>query len=92
MAIPTLAAIFLQINAAIIPLMIVCLILHEGTAIWDVHYAYATREVKPIEQHLHSFLEMLPVIAVLAIAILHRNQFLSLFLIWPRAGEIFPCD
>ena len=52
---PTLAAIFLKINALIILVMIVCLIAHEATAIWDVHYAYSRREVRPTEQHVHSF-------------------------------------
>src|ERR1043166_4118616 len=47
MAVPTLAAIFLEINALIILVMIVCLIAHEATAIWDVHYAYSRREVRP---------------------------------------------
>lgn len=60
MAIPVLAAIFLEINALIILIMIVCLILHEATAIWDVSYAYGRREITPTEQHVHSFLEMLP--------------------------------
>jgi hypothetical protein len=60
MALPTLAAIFLHINALVILVMIVCLVLHEATAIWDVNYAYRTRVVTPTEQHVHSFLEMLP--------------------------------
>src|SRR5215207_5747699 len=55
MAVPTLAAIFLEINALIIFIMIVCLILHEATAIWDVSYAYRTRTITPTEQHIHSF-------------------------------------
>jgi hypothetical protein len=40
MAIPTLAAIFLEINALVIATMIICLIVHHATAIWDVSYAY----------------------------------------------------
>jgi hypothetical protein len=52
MAVPTLAAIFLEINALIILVMIICLIAHEATAIWDVHYAYSRREVTPTEQHV----------------------------------------
>ena len=36
MAVPTLMAIFLEINSLIIAIMIVCLIAHEATAIWDV--------------------------------------------------------
>jgi hypothetical protein len=55
MAIPTLAGIFLEINALIIAIMIVCLIAHGATAICDVSYAYSTREVTPTEQHVHRF-------------------------------------
>jgi hypothetical protein len=79
MAIPTLAAIFLEINALIILIMIVCLILHEATAIWDVRYAYETRTVTPTEQHVHSFLEMLPLMGLLIIVTLHWQQFAALF-------------
>jgi hypothetical protein len=79
MAVPTLAAIFLEINALIILIMIVCLLLHEATAIWDVSYAYATRTVTPTEQHVHSFLEMLPLMGSLVIITLHWQQFLALF-------------
>src|SRR6266516_2930791 len=79
MAIPTLAAIFLEINALVIAVMIVCLIAHEATAIWDVDYAYRRREVTPIEQHVHSFLEMLPLMGLLLVVTLHWQQFLSLF-------------
>jgi ABC-type spermidine/putrescine transport system permease subunit I len=79
MGIPTLAAIFLDINALIILVMIVCLIVHHATAIWDVSYAYRTREVTPTEQHVHSFLEMLPLMGLLIVATLHWQQFLSLF-------------
>src|SRR5437879_13171630 len=67
MAIPTLAAIFLEINALVIAIMILCLIAHEATAIWDVSYAYRTREVSPTEQHVHSFLELLPLIVLLIV-------------------------
>ena len=87
MAIPTLAAIFLEINALIIAIMIICLIAHEATAIWDVSYAYRRREVTPIEQHVHSFLEMLPLMGLLIIVTLHWQQFLSLFFLGEAAAE-----
>jgi hypothetical protein len=78
MAVPVLAALFLEINALIIAIMIVCLVLHEATAIWDVRYASATRDVSPTEQHIHSFLEMLPLMGLLMIIALHWQQFLAL--------------
>ena len=79
MAVPVLAAIFLEINALIILIMIIALLLHEATAIWDVRYAYATRTVAPVEQHVHSVLEMLPLMGLLIIVTLHWGQFLALF-------------
>jgi hypothetical protein len=87
MAVPTLAAIFLEINALIILIMIVCLILHEATAIWDVSYAYQTRAVTPTEQHVHSFLEMLPLAGLLVIITLHSQQFLALFSLGNEAAK-----
>jgi len=59
--------------------MIVGLLLHEATAIWDVSYAYGIRTVTPTEQHVHSFLEMLPLMGLLIIVTLHWQQFLALF-------------
>ena len=79
MAIPVMAALFLEINAAVILLMIVCFLLHQATALWDLYYAAATREVGPIEQHVHSFLEMIPLMGLLLVVALHWDQFISLF-------------
>jgi hypothetical protein len=87
MAIPTLAAIFLEINALVIGVMIVCLLAHEATAIWDVSYAYRTREITPTEQHVHAFLEMLPLIGLLIVVTVHWQQFLSLFGLGQQAPE-----
>src|SRR5436190_13993318 len=79
MALPILAALFLQINAGVILLMIACFLMHEGTAYWDVRYASSTREITPFEQHVHSFLEMLPLMGLLIVIALHWDQFVSLF-------------
>lgn len=87
MAIPTLAAIFLEINALIIGVMIVSLIAYEATAIWDVNYAYRRRAVTPTEQHVHAFLEMLPLMGLLIVVTLHWQQFLSLFGIGQDSAE-----
>jgi hypothetical protein len=77
--IPLLAAIFLQINAGIIALMIVAFFVHEATALWDVSYAVTARDVTPFEQHVHSFLELIPLTAILFVVSLHWGQFQALF-------------
>lgn len=76
---PLSGAIFLEINAGIIALMIVAFFLHEATALWDVSYAVTARRVTPLEQHVHSFLEMIPLLAIVCVVALHWDQFLSLF-------------
>jgi len=79
MAVPTLSAIFLEINALVIAVMIATFILHEATALWDVSYANAVRGISPFEQHVHSFLEILPLMGLTIIVVLHWGQFLALF-------------
>lgn len=39
----------------------------------------ARRNVTPLEQHVHSFLEMIPLMAGAFVAVLHWPQFLALF-------------
>jgi hypothetical protein len=88
MAVPVLAALTLEINAGVILIMIVCLVLHEATAIWDVRYATATRTVRPVEQHIHSVLEMLPLTGLLMVVALHWEQFIALFGLAPARFEL----
>src|SRR5215204_6495117 len=78
-AIPLLAAIFFEINALIIAIIIIGLILHQLTALWDTSFASQLRRITPIEQHVHSFLELLPLTAALIVIVLHWSQFLSLW-------------
>jgi hypothetical protein len=86
MAILVVAALLLEINALIIALMIAAFLLHQGTSLWDVSYAHQTRDISPVEQHVHSFLEMLPLMGLLLIIGLHWDQFLAL----TRLGSAAP--
>lgn len=79
MGIPITAAIVLEINALVIAVMIVAFLLHEATALWDVSYATEKRVVTPMEQHVHSFLEILPLMGLVLVVVLHWGQFLALF-------------
>jgi len=78
-AVPLLICLFFEINALVFAVMIVAFIAHEATALWDVSYAIKHRYVSPIEQHVHSFLEMMPLMAGAFVAVLHWPQFLALF-------------
>jgi hypothetical protein len=76
--VPLLAVLFLEINAAVLLVMLTGLVLHQATAMWDVRYANATRRVTPIEQHVHGVLEMTPAMATAVVAILHWPQVMAL--------------
>ena len=76
---PLLAAMFLDINGLIIAFMILMFFVHEATALWDVSYATTARTVTPIEQHVHSFLEIIPLMAIVSVVSLHWQQFLAVF-------------
>jgi hypothetical protein len=76
---PLLAALFLEVNALVIGFMIAMFLLHEATAYWDVSYAETSRRVTPLEQHVHSLLEMVPLMALLLVISRHWPQFLALF-------------
>ncbi len=76
--IPLIAAMFLEVTSPVLALLIASFMIHELTALWDVSYAVKRREVTPLEQHVHSFLEMIPLMAASVTAILHWKQFLSL--------------
>lgn len=86
-ALPLLACLFLEINAAIFLLMILAFLAHEATALWDVSYAVPRRYVSPIEQHVHSFLEMIPLMAGVIVAVQHWGQLLALFGLGPETAR-----
>ncbi|MFD4838044.1 diguanylate cyclase [Achromobacter sp. NPDC058515] len=74
-----LACLFLEINALIFAFVIAMFFAHEATALWDVSYAHSRRRISPVEQHIHSFLELLPLLAIVLLAVRHWDAFLSLF-------------
>jgi len=79
MSVPVMLALFFDINALVIAVMIAAYALHELTTWLDLRYATSTREVLPVEQMVHSFLEMLPLMGLGFIILLHWGQFLALF-------------
>jgi hypothetical protein len=68
----------LEINSLIIALMIIAACAHQVTAMWDVRYAVTRRTLVPLEQSIHSFLDMIPLMAVSFVIILHWPDFLAL--------------
>jgi hypothetical protein len=88
-AVPLLAASFLETNALVIAPMIAGFIAHQLTALWDVTFANDKRRVTPIEQQVQSFLELMPLTGVVIVIIFNWPQFPSLFGLSPEAAP-FP--
>ena len=78
-SIAVIAAMAFEINAGVILLMIIVWAAHEATAVWDVTFAHRRREVTPIEQWVHSYLGVLPLLSLVLVVVLHWSQFLALF-------------
>lgn len=76
--VPTLMALFLEINAGMLLLFLGAFLAHEAVVIWDVAYAAGRREVTPTEQHFHSFLEVLPFMSLSFLLCVHYDQALAL--------------
>lgn len=75
---PLLAALFLEINALLLALMVAGFLLHELTVLADLRYASTKRIIPPGEQIIHSFQEILPLLLLSMVAILHWDQFRAL--------------
>ena len=85
--IPVIMGLLLDINSLVLLMMLVALLAHEATALWDVHVAIHRRYVGVLEQHVHSFLELLPLMGVSFVTILYWDQFLALFGLGSEPGR-----
>ncbi len=77
--IPTLMALLLEVNAGTVAAMIGGVALHEALTLWDIAYAEPLRRPSPSEQHAHSFLEVVPLMALTSMLSLHPAQTAALF-------------
>jgi hypothetical protein len=85
--IPLVAVLVFEVNALLFALMIAAFVVHEATAYWDVRYAVSVRPVTPLEQQVHSFLEMIPFTGILLLAVLHWEQAQALFGLGPEPAR-----
>lgn len=88
--VPVILVLFLDVNAGLLALCMVCILLHHAVAYLDVDYATHTRNVTPAEQMIHSFLEITPITAFLLLGILHWPQLSALFGMGTEAARFAP--
>lgn len=77
-SVPVIAGMALEITSPVLLLMFSAMLLHSVTGLWDVSYAVKRRKVTPLEQHVHSYLEMVPVMATAFVSILHWPELRAL--------------
>jgi hypothetical protein len=76
--IAALAVALLEINAAVLALVAVVFVLHELTVWLELRYVVARRPVRPIEQIVHSFQELMPLVMLALAAVIGWEQLLAL--------------
>lgn len=54
-------------SPALVAMLLALVSLHAMTGYWDTRVAYPVRAIRPVEQHVHSILDLAPWIAVAAI-------------------------
>lgn len=72
--VPVLLGLFCEVNAGVLATAYGAAAVHWATAFWDQAYAEERRRVAPLEQHVHSALEMSPVTAAFLLTALHWDQ------------------
>jgi hypothetical protein len=72
--IPVVMGLLARINPLVLSVMGSAAAAHGATALYDVTLATEKREVRPVEQHIHSFLEVLPLAGLAFTGCLHSDQ------------------
>ncbi|MFD8545502.1 diguanylate cyclase [Streptomyces sp. NPDC059649] len=72
--VPVAMGLLARINPLVLTVMGGAALAHAATALWDVGLADGERELRPVEQHIHSFLEVLPLAALAFLGTLHPEQ------------------
>jgi hypothetical protein len=63
-AVPVIFGLFLSIDAPLLAFMAACVTAHMAVSLWDTAYAQPRRYISPVEQHIHSYQDTLPLFAL----------------------------
>jgi hypothetical protein len=74
-----LAVALLEIDAAVLLVVFGAFVAHEVTTYVELRYTVPRREVRPLEQMVHSFMEILPLAMLGVVAVLAWDQVVALF-------------
>jgi len=74
-----LAAALLEIDAGVLLLVFAAFLAHEATTFVELRYVVPLRDARPLEQMVHSFMEILPLLVLALLALMRWDQVLALF-------------
>jgi hypothetical protein len=83
------AATLLEVNAVVFGLIVLLVLLHSVLAHMDVSYTDGRRYISPLEQHVHGFMEVLPLVAAAILGVLHWDEIGAGF-VGPAASLVTP--
>jgi len=86
-AVPTLLSLLFEINALTLTVSMTSVCVHELVVLWDVSYASTRRPPNVTEQHLHGFLEVLPILTLSFLLCLRPQQAASLLGLGPEKPD-----
>src|SRR5688500_5597191 len=69
----------LEVTSLVLVLVITLALLHLVTGYLDIAYTTGRRFISPPEQHVHSYMEMLPLAATALLVILYWSPFAAIF-------------
>jgi hypothetical protein len=72
-------AVFFEVTTLVLVLVIALAVLHLATGYLDIAYTTNRRYIAPPEQHVHSYMEMLPLAATALLVILYWPPFAAIF-------------
>lgn len=74
---------FVEVNGLVLAGMAAVFLLHEATVYVELRYVAGRRELRPAEQMVHSFMELLPLVTLALLCVLAAN---TLALWWGGHG------
>jgi hypothetical protein len=75
-AAPMVLALFVEVDTTLLVFATACVLVHTAVSLWDTRFAQPRRHISPLEQHIHSYLEMLPLFALTIVLLLRRDAVL----------------
>jgi hypothetical protein len=69
----------LEVTSLVLVVVVIIALLHLATGYLDIAYTTGRRYISPLEQHVHSYMEMLPVVATALLVILYWSAFAAIF-------------